>query len=308
MREEEDTMSRSPYWLLVGLVLVALVLSGCGAAAPLPMPPVAATAPPMQPLAPAFGEGAGPAAERSALDATSSNLPDVSQRLIVRTANLSIVVKDTSEAIRQISALATQMGGFVVTSQTSKVDQAMRGSITIRVPAERFDDALRQIEALATDVPNRDIRGEDVTEQYVDLQARLRNLEATEAQLQRIMERAEKIEDVLNVYRQLSETRGEIEQVKGRIQFLEQAAALSSITVALIPDELAQPIAIGGWRPTGTARSAIQALVRTLQGLADIAIWLALYVLPVLVMLAVPVVVIVLVVRRLRRRARPVTA
>lgn len=302
-------MSRH-YWPLVGLVLIALALSGCGAAVPTPaqpMPPVAATAaPPLE--APMFGDSAGQISGEKAFDVTQANLPDMGQRLIVRTANLSIVVKDTSEAIRQISALATQMGGFVVTSQTSKVDQAMRGSITIRVPAERFDDAIRQIEALATDVPNRDIRGEDVTEQYVDLQARLRNLEATEAQLQRIMERADKIEDVLNVYRQLSETRGQIEQVKGRIQFLEQSAALSSITVALIPDELAQPIAIGGWRPTGTARNAIQALVRTLQGLADVAIWLVLYVLPILVMLAVPVVVIVLIVRRLRRRARPVTA
>lgn len=300
-------MSR-PSWPLVGLILIALVLSGCGAAAPTPMQPGVAPAAPMPLGAPAFSEEAGQAAERSALDATSSNLPETSQRLIVRTANLSIVVQDTNEALRRISALATQMDGFVVTSHTSKVDQATRGSITIRVPAEKFDEAIRQIEALATDVETRDIRGEDVTEQYVDLQSRLRNLEATEAQLQKIMERADKIEDVLNVYRQLSETRGQIEQVKGRIQFLEQSAALSSITIDLIPDELAQPLAVGGWRPTGTARNALQALVRTLQGLADIAIWLALYVLPILVVLALPVVVIFLIVRRLRRRARPVTA
>lgn len=294
-------MSR-PSWPLVGLILIALVLSGCGAAAPTPMQPE----PPMPFGGPA--REAEQAADRLALDATSSDLPETSQRLIVRTANLSIVVQDTHQALRRISALATQMGGFVVTSQTSKVEQATRGAITIRVPAEKFDEALQQIEALATDVETRDIRGEDVTEQYVDLQARLRNLEATEAQLQRIMERADKIEDVLNVYRQISETRGQIEQVKGRIQFLEQSAALSSIAVDLIPDELAQPLAVGGWRPTGTARNALQALVRTLQGLADIAIWLALYVLPILVVLAVPVVVIFLIVRRLRRRARPVPA
>lgn len=111
-----------------------------------------------------------------------------------------------------------------------------------------------------------------MTEQYTDLQSRLRNPEATGAQLQKIMERADKTEDVLAVYNQLSQTRGEIEQVKGRIQYLERSAALSSITVDLIPDSLAQPIAVGGWRPTGTARSAIEALVRTLQGLADVAI------------------------------------
>lgn len=298
-------MYTSPHWPLVGLILIALVISGCGAAAPTPMQPVG-TAAPMPFGVPA--REAEQAADAVAPDGISSSLPETSQRLIVRTANLSIVVQDTNQALHQISALATRIGGFVVMSQTSKVEQATRGIITIRVPAERFDEAIRQIEALATDVQDRNIRGEDVTEQYVDLQARLRNLEATEAQLQRIMERAEKIEDVLNVYRQLSETRGQIEQVKGRIQFLEQSAALSSITVDLIPDELAQPIAVGGWRPTGTARSALQALVRTLQGLADVAIWLALYVLPVLVVLAVPIVVIVLAVRRLRRRARPMTA
>lgn len=285
------------YWPLAGLILVALLLSACGAAAPRPsfLP---AAEPPAATLSPALGSAAQD--ERAAL--AMPNLPDVSQRLIVRTANLSIVVKDTGEALDQISALATQMGGFVVASQTSKVDQAMRGSITIRVPAERFDDAIKQIEALASDVQDKSIKGEDVTEQYTDLQSRLRNLEATEAQLQKIMEQADKTEDVLAVYNQLSQTRGEIEQVKGRIQYLEQSAKLSSITVDLTPDSLAQPIAVGGWRPTGTARNAIEALVRTLQGLADVAIWAVLYLLPVLLVLAAPLALLFLVVRRLRRR------
>jgi len=289
------------YRPLAGFILIALLLSACGAAAPWPsfLPDQSPAAqPPAATSAPALGAVAQ--SERAA--SVGLNLPDVSQRLIVRTANLSIVVKDTGAALDQIGALATQMDGFVVASQTSKVDQAMRGSITIRVPAEKFDDAIKQIEALATDVRNRDIKGQDVTEEYTDLQSRLRNLEATEAQLQKIMERADKTEDVLAVYNQLAQTRGEIEQVKGRIQYLEQSAALSSITVDLIPDSLAQPIAVGGWRPTGTARNAIEALIRTLQGLADVAIWVVLYVLPVLLVLAVPVVILFLVVRRLRRR------
>lgn len=286
------------HWPLAGLILIAVLLSACGAGAPRPsfLPDQSPAAQP-----PAATSAAVARDERAA--SVVSNLPDVSQRLIVRTANLSIVVKDTGAALDQISALATRMNGFVVASQTSKVDQATRASITIRVPAEKFDDAIKQIEALATDVQNRNIKGEDVTEQYTDLQSRLRNLEATEAQLQKIMERADKTEDVLAVYNQLSQTRGEIEQVKGRIQYLEQSAALSSITVGLTPDSLAQPIAVGGWRPTGTARSAIEALVRTLQGLADVAIWVVLYVLPVLLVLAAPLVILFLVVRRLRSRA-----
>jgi hypothetical protein len=231
---------------------------------------------------------------------------DTGQRLVIRNASLTLVVPDSGEAVDRISALAAQMDGFVVTSQSSRVkDQPTYGSITIRVPAARLEEALKQIEALGSEVRNRTIGGQDVTEEYTDLESRLRNLEAAETQLQAIMERAGRIEDVLNVHRQLVETRDQIEQVKGRMQYLEQSAAMSSITVELMPDALAQPIATSGWQASATARSAVEALVRTLQVLANIAIVIVLYILPLLIILAIPAAIIYLAVRRARRRIGP---
>jgi len=114
-------------------------------------------------------------------------------------------------------------------------------------------------------------------------------LEDTEAQLREIMASAVKTEDVLRVYNELSRIRGEIEMVKGQIQYYDQAAALSAISVTLVTDEAVQPLTIGGWQPAGVAREAVQALINTLQSLVDTVIWLIIYILPTLLVIAIPV-------------------
>jgi hypothetical protein len=139
----------------------------------------------------------------------------------------------------------------------------------------------------------------------VDLDARLRNLEAAEAQLQQILKQATSTEDVLAVYRELTNLRSQIEQVKGRMKYLSQSAALATITVTLIPDALAQPIQVGGWQPAGVIRDALQALISALQGLATIAIWLVIVVAPMALIIAAPILLIILAIRRLRRRPSP---
>ncbi|BCX04256.1 MAG: hypothetical protein KatS3mg053_2194 [Candidatus Roseilinea sp.] len=229
----------------------------------------------------------------------------VQQRLIIRTADLTIVVKDTQAQMDALVKLAEEFGGFVVSSSTSRVrDNALQGYITLRVDATRFDEAMNRIRALAVEVRSENVRGEDVTAEYVDLDARLKNLEATEAQLKKILEQATTTEDVLAVYRELTQIRGQIEQIKGRMKYLSQSAALATISVTLIPDALAQPIQVGGWRPEGVAKEAFEALVATLQGLASLLIWLVIVVLPVLLILTLPIVVIVLLIRRARRNKR----
>jgi hypothetical protein len=233
------------------------------------------------------------------------------ERLVIRTANLSIVVHDPAESAKEISSLADELGGFVVSSnvyETTFSDvgvTAVRASITIRVPAERLDEALDRIEQGATEIQSRSVSGEDVTQQYTDLQSRLRNLEAAEAQLREIMASASKTEDVLAVYNQLVQIRGEIETVKGQIQYYEESARLSSVTVDLIPDVAAQPLQIGGWRPEGTAKDALTTLVRTLQFLGDAAIWLVICVLPIGLLFGIPGYFVVRGIIRRRRMAKP---
>jgi len=160
------------------------------------------------------------------------------ERMIVRTAEISLVVADVPIALDQITALTESFDGYVVSSQRWKEDERLAGIITIRVPAEDFSDAMEALRRLAVDVTHEETSSKDVTEEYIDLSAKLRNLEATEEQLLRLMEKAEKVEDILNVQRELSRTRGEIEQTKGRMQYLERTSATSLIRVQLNQAEL----------------------------------------------------------------------
>jgi hypothetical protein len=124
-------------------------------------------------------------------------------------------------------------------------------------------------------------------------------LQAAELQLRQIMSQTTRTEDVLNVYNQLVQKRGEIEQVKGRMQYLSQSAAMATVTVTLTPDQLAQPVQVAGWRPEGVVKSALEALISGLQTVATIVIWLVIVVLPIGLIVILPIVVIA---RLLRRR------
>lgn len=217
-----------------------------------------------------------------------------SERIVIKNGDVSIAVKDPAESMDVIREMADDMGGYVVSSNLYQArlesgQEVPQGNITIRVPAERFREALEEIESAANQVLSRNESGQDVTREYTDLQSRLRNLEDTEAQLREIMASAVKTEDVLRVYNELSRIRGEIEMVKGQIQYYEQAAALSAISVTLVADEAVQPLSIGGWQPAGVAKEAVQALINTLQSLANTVIWLIIYVLPTLLAIAIPV-------------------
>jgi PKD repeat protein len=153
--------------------------------------------------------------------------------MIVRTGNMSLVVNDIRIAMNQIAVLADRLDGYVVASNVWGEDERLVGSITIRVAAEYFDDAMKALRQQAVKVNSESTSSKDVTEEYVDLSAKLQNLEATEEQLLKIMEQAKTVEEILNVQRELSKTRGEIEQTKGRMQYLERTSATSLIEVHL---------------------------------------------------------------------------
>jgi hypothetical protein len=247
--------------------------------------------------------------------ATRSSTGQAAERLVIKTANLSIVVPDPGTTMDAISRMAEEMGGFVVSSNVYKT-QSERGvevpqaTISVRVPAERLTEALAmirdQVEDPLEDILSDNVSGEDVTQTYTDLQSRLRNLEQAEEQLREIMASATRPEDVLNIFNQLTSVRGEIEVLKGQIQYYEEAAALSSVSVTLVAQAGVTPLSIGGWRPAGVARNAVQALIDTLQFLAHAAIWLIIYVLPVFLVLFIPLRLIWVGLRKWRasRRAR----
>jgi hypothetical protein len=241
-----------------------------------------------------------------------SNASDAGQgieRIVIKNANMTIVVVDPVKSMDTISRMADDLGGYVVSAnmykeQLSSGIEVPRVSITIRVPAEKLNQVLERIRSESNQEPlNESVSSQDVTQEYVDLQSRLKNLEAAEKELTEIMQSAKRTEDVLAVYNQLVQIREQIEVTKGQIQYYEQSAALSSVSVELIADKAVQPIQIAGWKPEGIIKNAIEALIKTMQSLVSVVIWLMIYVLPVLLVLFIIFVLpVILIIRAWRRR------
>ena len=160
------------------------------------------------------------------------------ERKIIRNAELTVELDAPAEAQRKLASLAESFGGYVVTAESHQQDARGAGappivSVEMRVPAPRFDEAVAQIRALGGRVRQEKITGRDVTEEYIDLEARLRAQRALEAQFLEIMKRAARVSDALEVQRELANVRSEIERVEGRRRFLENQSSLSTIKVVL---------------------------------------------------------------------------
>jgi hypothetical protein len=251
----------------------------------------AAALPPVEPLAP--GE-----------DFATSLADPGQERLIIRTGHLSVVVVDTETTIADIARLATRSGGWVVSSNVYQYDErAKMGSIALRVPAERFDEVVTAIKTAAVSTTSETTDSRDVTDDYVDLSARLSNLEATAARVRAFLDEAQNVEEALDVNRELSRLEEQIEVIKGRMQYLSQSAAFSTINVEVRPDILSQPLSVAGWEPQGTARQAVEALVTTLQGLVNLGIWLLIFVIPLALLILVPSWLFIRTIRRRRHAA-----
>jgi hypothetical protein len=229
---------------------------------------------------------------------------DATEQLIIRNAWLDLVVPDTGDALAEIEDVTSEMGGYIVQSNVYQSGESKRASVQLRIPAERLDEALERFRGLATEVRSENVSSDDVTDDYVDLQSRLRSKEATEAKLLEFLEEAEDTEAALAVYAELERIQTDIEVIKGRMQYLEQSAAMSSVSIELTPDELVQPIEIGGWHPEGTLRDSVEALIRVLQFLVDALIVIVVVVLPVVIVIFGPLVALFFVIRAIVRRRR----
>ena len=278
------------------VALLALTFVGC-AAAPLPEAFLAneARAPAMPEMDRAAEE---PSAPRPADDTA------VTERLIIRNAFMDIVVRDTEEAVGEISAMTDELGGYVIESRLRSFDEGMRANMRIRVPAEHLSTALERIREEAVEVNSEEVTGQDVTDEYVDLQSRRRHLEATEERLLTFMDQAEDTEAALEVYDRLQNIQAQIEHVRGRMQYLQESAAMATITLNITPSRLAQPLQVGPWRPGATLRDAFESLIRVLQFFADALIVIVVLVAPVMVVIALPLIAAFLVIRGLVRRRR----
>ena len=257
------------------LVICPLVLTSCAGGAPTRMPDMTEPAPP--PMPPPMVT-IPPAPEEGYKESGAGVLPSTAEeRMIVRNGDMSLVVEDVTDARDEIAQLAVRLGGWVVSSQISGEEEEMRGWISIRVPDETFDQALTEIRGLAVRVTSESTSSQDITEEYVDLQSRLKNAEATESQYLALLEKAVTVEDTLKIYAALTQIRYEIEQIKGRMQYLERISAMSLISIDLRPVATAAPLVRPGWSAREIAKSAIRGLTSFGQGLGTAAIGAAIF-------------------------------
>lgn len=231
------------------------------------------------------------------------------ERIVIQNADLSIVVTDVEARMKEIQQMAEEMGGFVVASNlyqtyTNNSVLVPEATITIRVPSEDLDKALNSLKEGAVDVQSETRSGQDVTAEYVDLKSRLKNYEAAERELSELLESAATTEDVVNIFNQLAYYREQIEITKGQIQYYEEAAALSAISIRLVAEATIQPIEIAGWEPQGVARDAIQDLIYFWQDFVDFLIYFILNTLPRLITIAIPLYLVFLGGRALFRKMR----
>ena len=240
--------------LIPALLMGLLVLAACGrssseeaaflsgdsggafieaAAAPAvaPRAPAATPAPMAAVAAPSAPAAKALVCDESAAELTEEDVAFVSQqRIIIRTVDMSLEVAEISATFDGVADLAKEFGGWVVSSDKSRKHAAF---ISVRVPAERLDEAILRLRGMAVDVDSEVTSSRDVTDEYVDLTARLTNMEATQAALVRMLDRADKVEDALRVQTELTRVQEEIERLSGRIKFLEQTSAFSLVNVSL---------------------------------------------------------------------------
>lgn len=199
-------------------------------------------------------------------------------RLVVKNSNLSLVVTEVRKAIDGIVKGAEERGGFLVESSLDVPEGGATGMVTVRIPSERLDDGLAAIRALGVRIVSERVMGTDVTDQFVDLEARLATLVKTKAKFEQIMTAATQIQDILEVQREIINLQSQIDSLKGQEKYLEQTAKLSLVTVYLATDELALPYAPAQpWRPSAIFKQAVRSLIGSLRGVATALIWAAVY-------------------------------
>lgn len=262
--------------ILASSLLFFSAQTGCdgGGVVESPRPPMAtpAPAPSPAPMPPSYEGDMGTGT--SSGGAGLPSLPE--ERMIIRSANMDVVVADVLKARDEITSLAQGLGGFVVSANIYGDEaSSLNGQVSIRVPADSFDSALTQIRSLAVRVTSESTNSEDITEEYVDLQSRLRNAQAAESQYLALLEQATKVQDTLDIYQALTSIRYDIEQIKGRIQYLDRTVAMSQISVSLTPS--VRPVVSPEWSLPETLNSAVRGLATFGHGLGTAFVWIGIF-------------------------------
>ena len=198
-------------------------------------------------------------------------------RSVILTASIAMKAADPWAMADKAQAVATGLGGDVIgLSQSGSQDQRV-ASLTMRVPADRFNDALRQLRALDAEVVSSTVDGKDVTDQFVDLKARLAAKLSEEQRYLSLLTRATAIDDILKIDSALSNVRTQIEQLQGQVNSIASRTQFSTITVSISPSIVPVPTTTSAWDPAKTVAQAFATMAGVLHGFADVAIWMLVF-------------------------------
>jgi hypothetical protein len=228
-------------------------------------------------------------------------------RKIIKNAEVSVLVEDSDIAVDRLTQVVSDSGGYIVSSrvwyQEYDKENYKYASITLGIPVDQFEVTMRRVRALGLRVLDENASGEDVTDQFVDLQSRLTNLEATQARIQSFLADAKSVDEALRINQELAQIEAQIEEVKGRMNYLSDRSAFSTITVSISPElpEI-EPLPLlepKPWTPGETLKEATETLLKAYQGIVEFAIWMVVVVLPIL---APPVLIVWMIFKFLRRK------
>lgn len=223
---------------------------------------------------------------------------DASNRMVVTNSNLSLAVKDVLKSINEIKKMTKDLGGYMVSSSQSAPEGPASGDITIRVPAEKLDETLEFLRSSAVKVVSENINGTDVTDEYIDIDTRMKTLEGTKARYEGILASATTVDEILQVTNNILSIQDQIDYLKGRAEYLKNTSSSVLVTVYLSTDEYSLPYAPEKpWRPEVVFKNAVRSLIIDLRGLGSKAIELAVY-----SVIWVPVLVVsIFTIRKLRK-------
>lgn len=333
-------MQKSKFIFLVVILFTAIGLTGCGAPAATAAPeaqfaPAATQAPPAElPFSsdaagqPVAAPTAAPAATAEAVIQTGpdtiANNTAFSQHMIVKNGDVKLMVKDTDRALDGLTQIVGDVQGYIISSRVWYQDyygtNYKYASLTMGVPVDQFENALRRLRGLSVRVLDENETGEDVTDQFVDLQSQLTNLEATRDRIKGFLDQAKNVDEALRINQQLSDVEAQIEQIKGKMNYLSNRSAFSTITINLepqLPDIVMTPTPtptstptptpiqqLGPWDPGTTTQNATNVLVASYRAIIDFLLWIFIVLVPIL---APPILLIWLILWIVRKKNKPIT-
>jgi len=199
-------------------------------------------------------------------------------RMVVADSYLSLVVAKVEDTHQQILKKVEEFGGFMISSSVNNPQENANASLTVRIPSEKLEAALAYFKSLSIKVVTENLTGEDITNQYTDINARLKTLDKTKAIFEEMLNKATLVQDILDVQQQIIAVQDQIDVLKGQTKYLEESSSMAKITVYLSTDELSLPYApLDSWRPEQIAKEAVRSLISMARGIIGLLIWIGVY-------------------------------